>query len=63
MMQQVVTGKAAAPMPSRISAWAIYDVFETASEGEQVFMGVVSDSQWASFCEAFDFPNSPPTPN
>lgn len=56
MMQKVVTGKAAAPMPSRISAWAIYDVFETAQEGEQVFMGVVSDSQWVSFCEAFDFP-------
>ncbi|MBF8674040.1 CoA transferase [Pseudomonas fulva] len=56
MMQKVVTGEAAAPMPSRISAWAIYDVFETAEEGEQVFMGVVSDSQWVSFCQAFDFP-------
>ncbi|NBB04698.1 MULTISPECIES: CaiB/BaiF CoA transferase family protein [Pseudomonas] len=56
MMQKVVTGNAAAPMPSRISAWAIYDVFETAEEGEQVFMGVVSDSQWVSFCQAFDFP-------
>ncbi|GLH32794.1 CoA transferase [Pseudomonas sp. BR1R-5] len=56
MMQKVVTGKAAAPMPSRISAWAIYDVFETAEQGEQVFMGVVSDSQWVSFCQAFDFP-------
>jgi len=56
MMQKVVTGKAAAPMPSRISAWAIYDVFETAETGEQVFLGVVSDSQWLAFCEAFDFP-------
>ncbi|WP_176509232.1 MULTISPECIES: CaiB/BaiF CoA transferase family protein [Pseudomonas] len=56
MMQKAVTGKAAAPMPSRISAWAIYDVFETAQEGEQVFMGVVSDSQWVAFCETFDFP-------
>lgn len=56
MMQQVVTGKAAAPMPSRISAWAVYDVFETAQDGEQVFIGVVSDSQWTAFCEAFDFP-------
>lgn len=56
MMQKVVTGKAAAPMPSRISAWAIYDVFETAQEDEQVFIGVVSDSQWAAFCETFDFP-------
>ena len=56
MMQKVVTGKAAAPMPSRISAWAIYDVFETAQEDEQVFMGVVSDSQWSAFCETFGFP-------
>lgn len=56
MMQKVVTGAAAAPMPSRISAWAIYDVFETAAEGQQVFLGVVSDSQWVEFCKAFDFP-------
>lgn len=55
MMQKVVTGKAAAPMPSRISAWAIYDVFETAEADQQVFIGVVSDSQWESFCRAFDF--------
>src|SRR5438093_3759645 len=27
MMQYAVTGHAAAPMPSRISAWGIYDVF------------------------------------
>jgi len=54
MMQHVVTGQPAAPMPSRISAWAIYDVFTTADD-EQVFLGVVSDSQWQSFCEAFDF--------
>lgn len=56
MMQKVVTGAAAAPMPSRISAWAIYDVFETAEEGQQVFLGVVSDSQWVEFCKSFDFP-------
>ncbi|KFE47037.1 CoA-transferase [Pseudomonas syringae] len=54
MMQKVVTGKAAAPMPNRISAWAIYDVFTTADD-EQVFLGVVSDGQWQSFCKAFDF--------
>ncbi|WP_024301513.1 CaiB/BaiF CoA-transferase family protein [Pseudogulbenkiania sp. MAI-1] len=54
MMQYAVTGKPAAPMPSRISAWAIYDVFAT-GDGEQVFVGVVSDSQWQVFCEAFGF--------
>jgi crotonobetainyl-CoA:carnitine CoA-transferase CaiB-like acyl-CoA transferase len=52
MMQYAVTGKAAAPMPSRISAWALYDVFETGDKG-QVFVGVVSDSQWKAFCEHF----------
>jgi crotonobetainyl-CoA:carnitine CoA-transferase CaiB-like acyl-CoA transferase len=54
MMQYAVTGKPAAPMPSRISAWAIYDVFDVAN-GEQVFLAVVSDTQWALFCDAFGF--------
>lgn len=54
MAQQAVTGRAPDPMPARISAWAIYDVFETAHPDEQLFVGVVSDGQWRSFCEAFD---------
>ncbi len=52
MAQFAVTGKAADPMPNRISAWGIYDVFETADDG-QVFVGVVSDKQWPVFCKAF----------
>ena len=52
MMQYAVTGKPAAPMPSRLSAWAIYDVFDTA-DGGQLFVGVVSDTQWKAFCERF----------
>ncbi|MDR3669912.1 MAG: CaiB/BaiF CoA-transferase family protein [Holophaga sp.] len=52
MMQYLVTGRPAAPMPSRVSAWAVYDVFESA-DGEKVFIGVVSDSQWQPFCRAF----------
>jgi crotonobetainyl-CoA:carnitine CoA-transferase CaiB-like acyl-CoA transferase len=51
MAQFAVTGKAAAPMPARISAWAIYDVFETADE--PVFIGVVSDTLWEKFCALF----------
>ncbi|MFA6117447.1 MAG: CaiB/BaiF CoA-transferase family protein [Sphingomonas sp.] len=54
MAQKAVTGEAAQPMPVRMSAWAIYDVFETARDGEQLFVGVVSDGQWKSFCDAFD---------
>jgi crotonobetainyl-CoA:carnitine CoA-transferase CaiB-like acyl-CoA transferase len=53
MAQMAVTGKAAAPMPARVSAWAVYDVFETAVADEQLFVGVVSDTQWVTFCEAF----------
>ncbi len=53
MMQFAVTGQAAAPMPSRISAWGVYDVF-TVRGGEQIFLAVVSDTQWTVFCKAFD---------
>jgi len=54
MMQFAVTGKAASPMPSRISAWAVYDVFDVRG-GEQVFLAAVSDTQWALMCEEFGF--------
>ncbi|KQP36214.1 CaiB/BaiF CoA-transferase family protein [Pseudorhodoferax sp. Leaf274] len=52
MMQFAATGRAADPMPSRISAWAVYDVF-TVRDGEQIFLAAVSDRQWAVFCQAF----------
>ena len=54
MAQYVETGAPAAPMPERVSAWAIYDVFLTADE-QKLFVGVVSDTQWRAFCDAFDF--------
>jgi crotonobetainyl-CoA:carnitine CoA-transferase CaiB-like acyl-CoA transferase len=54
MMQYAVTGQPAAPMPGRISAWAVYDVF-TVKDGEQIFLAAVSDTQWKLFCAAFDF--------
>ena len=54
MAQQAVTGTAPSPMPARLSAWAIYDVFETKDDGA-VFVGVVSDPQWERFCELFGF--------
>ena len=54
MMQFAVTGKPAAPMPSRISAWAVYDVF-TVRDGDQIFLAAVSDTQWKIFCEAFGY--------
>jgi crotonobetainyl-CoA:carnitine CoA-transferase CaiB-like acyl-CoA transferase len=53
MMQYVVTGKAANPMPERLSAWGIYDVFDCADG--QLFLGVVTDTQWKIFCDVFGF--------
>lgn len=51
MAQLAVTGKPANPMPARISAWAIYDVFET--KDDPVFIGVVTDALWEKFCKLF----------
>ena len=51
MAQFAVTGSPAAPMPARVSAWAIYDVFET--KDEPVFIGVVTDALWEKFCKLF----------
>ena len=53
MAQFAVTGKPAAPMPARISAWAVYDVFDTADD-LQIFVGVVTDTQWRIFCKTFN---------
>jgi crotonobetainyl-CoA:carnitine CoA-transferase CaiB-like acyl-CoA transferase len=53
MMQYVVTGKPANPMPDRLAAWGIYDVFDCADG--QLFLGVVTDTQWKIFCEQFGF--------
>jgi crotonobetainyl-CoA:carnitine CoA-transferase CaiB-like acyl-CoA transferase len=61
MAQMAVTGSPAAPMPVRISAWAIYDVFQLAGD-QQIFVAVVSDAQWQAFCAEFgltDLANDP----
>ncbi len=46
------TGLEARPMPARRGAWAIYEVFRTAENG-QLFIGVTSDQQWGRFVEEF----------
>lgn len=56
MMEGLMTGKPVEPMPDRVRAWAVYDTFTT-SDGGQVFVGVVTDSQWKVFCEAFELGN------
>lgn len=52
MVQYDLTGEAAPPMSERRQAWAVYDIFDTADRG-RVFVAVVTDGHWASFCERF----------
>jgi crotonobetainyl-CoA:carnitine CoA-transferase CaiB-like acyl-CoA transferase len=40
------------PMPARVSAWAVYRIFDT-SDGESVFIGITSDRHWKLFCDVF----------
>ncbi len=53
MVQHELTGAPSVPMPERVHAWPIYDIFETA-DGGRLFIGVVTDGHWRAFCEAFD---------
>ena len=50
MQQYSMTGEPPPPMPSRVSAWSVYDVF-TLVGGEQLFIGAVSDKQWFTLCQ------------
>lgn len=59
--QGAVTGTPAPPMPERISAWAVYDVFDT-SDG-QIFVAVVSDGQWQKLCAEFELSDWADTPD
>ena len=52
MAQTATTGSPPPPMSVRVAAWAVYDIFETKDE-QQIFIGVVSDTQWKLFCESF----------
>ena len=43
------------PMPVRVSAWSVYRLFET-KDNDQIFIGLISEKHWQSFCKAFDRP-------
>jgi crotonobetainyl-CoA:carnitine CoA-transferase CaiB-like acyl-CoA transferase len=45
------SGEPVPPMPNRVSAWAVYEVF-TLAGGEQLFVGITSDAHWQRFCDA-----------
>ena len=55
MAQFATLGQEPPPMSVRRVAWPIYDLFET-SDGGQVFVGVVTDTQWRLFCTEFHLP-------
>ena len=52
MVEYEMTGNRPRSMPEREHAWPIYDIFETAS-GERIFIGVVTEGHWQSFCREF----------
>jgi crotonobetainyl-CoA:carnitine CoA-transferase CaiB-like acyl-CoA transferase len=55
MQQYSMTQEPPPPMPSRVSAWSVYDVF-TLAGGEQLFIGAVSDKQFVTLCDVLQCP-------
>ncbi len=52
MAQYEITGEAPPPMSVKRPAWSVYDIFET-GDGDRLFVGVVTDTQWEIFCREF----------
>jgi crotonobetainyl-CoA:carnitine CoA-transferase CaiB-like acyl-CoA transferase len=52
MVEYEMTGNRPRSMPEREHAWPIYDIFETA-DGNRIFIGVVTEGHWRSFCKEF----------
>jgi crotonobetainyl-CoA:carnitine CoA-transferase CaiB-like acyl-CoA transferase len=52
MVEYEMTGRKPRSMPERDHAWPIYDIFDTAG-GERIFIGVVTEGHWHSFCREF----------
>jgi crotonobetainyl-CoA:carnitine CoA-transferase CaiB-like acyl-CoA transferase len=55
MARAAIEGKDPPPFgdPNMAKPWPLYDVFDTADAGAQVFVGVVTETQWRGFCGAF----------
>lgn len=55
MAGAAITGRDPPPFadPAMGKPWTVYDVFDTADPGAQVFVGVVTETQWRGFCTAF----------
>jgi crotonobetainyl-CoA:carnitine CoA-transferase CaiB-like acyl-CoA transferase len=52
MAQLAITGEEPPPMAVKKPAWGVYDIFNT-KDGERLFVGVVTDTQWEVFCREF----------
>jgi crotonobetainyl-CoA:carnitine CoA-transferase CaiB-like acyl-CoA transferase len=52
MVEYEMTGHKPRSMPEREHAWPIYDIFDTAG-GNRIFIGVVTEGHWQSFCREF----------
>ena len=52
MVEYEMTGNRPRSMPEREHAWPIYDIFDTAG-GNPIFIGVVTEGHWQSFCKEF----------
>ena len=55
MQQHLMTGEPVPPMPARVSSWSVYDVFAL-KDGEQLFIGAVSDRQFQILCRVLEVP-------
>ena len=52
MAQLAITGEEPPPMAVKKPAWGVYDIFPT-KDGDRLFVGVVTDTQWEVFCREF----------
>jgi crotonobetainyl-CoA:carnitine CoA-transferase CaiB-like acyl-CoA transferase len=52
MAQLAITGEEPPPMAVKTPAWGVYDIFNT-KDGDRLFVGVVTDTQWEVFCREF----------
>ncbi|BCH28542.1 CoA transferase [Mesorhizobium sp. L-8-10] len=53
MVQFELEGVNPPPMPERTFSWPVYDIFDTA-DGKQMFVGAVTESQWAALCRLLE---------
>ena len=56
IQQFLMSGEPPPPLPSRVSAWSVYDVFALA-RGERLFVAATSDKQFQALCQIVKRPD------